>query len=43
MKILNLTGKTFYCQYCGDKVPPGKEHECDGKYEEDRDVEEEGD
>lgn len=35
----NLTPFTYYCEYCGKRVPPGAEHECEQKYEEERDDE----
>jgi hypothetical protein len=38
----NLTPYTFYCEFCGARVRPGAEHECDQKYEEERDDEEAG-
>jgi hypothetical protein len=39
----NLTPYTFYCEYCGARVKPGAEHECEQKYEEESDDEEKGD
>lgn len=39
----NLTPYTYYCEYCGSKLKPGAKHECDQKYEEERDEQEKGD
>ena len=37
-RVQNLTPYTHHCEYCGRPIKPGKWHECDGLYPEQREA-----